>query len=512
MRQRVSELRRRIRASLLLRSPLNRALAWILAIIGPSIVAAALLPVRSTVGLTGFLSGALVAVVLVAGIHGVWPALAAAAVASVLGAYFYTPPYDSLNIDHQADFVAFAGFVVVAAVAGILVDQLAGLAKQQAGLRRVATLVARAATPDELYAAVTAEVGHQLPVGRARLARYEPDNSITFVAAWPLPEHGFRVGSNWKLEGEGISALVMRTRRPARVDNYGDLPGSLAVSARKLRVGSAVGAPVIVEGRVWGVMLVGSSTRRKLPADTEARLASLTDLLATAIANAESRTELAASRARVVAAADETRRRIERDLHDGTQQRLVSLAIELRAAESRVPADQAEHRAVFSHAIKGLVQTLKILQEISRGIHPAILSKGGLKPAIKTLARRAAVPVELDLQVEERFPPQVEVAAYYVVAEALTNVDKYARATVAHVDIHANESDLELTIRDDGVGGADPSRGSGLVGLRDRVEALGGTITVAGGPGEGTSIAARIPIDGMRPRDAEGQRARARRP
>jgi signal transduction histidine kinase len=238
----------------------------------------------------------------------------------------------------------------------------------------------------------------------------------------------------------------------------------------------------------------------------------LTDLLATAIANAESRTELAASRARVVAAADETRRRIERDLHDGTQQRLVSLAIELRAAESRVPADQAEHRAVFSHAIKGLVQTLKILQEISRGIHPAILSKGGLKPAIKTLARRAAVPVELDLQVEERFPPQVEVAAYYVVAEALTNVDKYARATVAHVDIHANESDLELTIRDDGVGGADPSRGSGLVGLRDRVEALGGTITVAGGPGEGTSIAARIPIDGMLPRDAESQRATARRP
>ena len=257
------------------------------------------------------------------------------------------------------------------------------------------------------------------------------------------------------------------------------------------------------------MMLIGSSTRR-LAADAETRLASFTDLFSTAIANAESRAELAASRARVVAAADETRRRIERDLHDGTQQHLVSLAIELRAAEGRLPPDLAEHRAMFSHAIIGLAETLKNLQEISRGIHPAILSKGGLKPAIKALARRSAVAVEMDLQVEDRLPQQVEVAAYYVVSEALTNVAKYAHASVVHVDVHATDSIIELAVRDDGIGGADATRGSGLVGLKDRVEALGGTLTIAGGVGEGTSVVARIPIEGTSALDAERQRAIAR--
>jgi signal transduction histidine kinase len=213
----------------------------------------------------------------------------------------------------------------------------------------------------------------------------------------------------------------------------------------------------------------------------------------------------------VVAAADETRRRIERDLHDGTQQRLVSLAIELRAAESRVPAELAEHKAVFSHAARDLAETVEDLQEISRGIHPAILSTGGLTPAIRTLARRSSVAVELDLQVEERLPPQVEVAAYYVVSEALTNVAKYAQASLVRVEVHAGAAVILLMVRDDGVGGADPSRGSGLVGLKDRVEALGGTITITGGPGEGTSIAARIPIDGGSALEADRQRATARR-
>jgi signal transduction histidine kinase len=507
MRQRLSALRRRVGASLMLRSPVNRAAAWILAVIGPLILAFGMLPFRSSLGLASFLSGALLAVVLVAVIGGVWPAVASATVAILLGAYFYAPPDDSLVVERPGDIVGFVGFVIVAAVVGIMVDQLAGLARQQAALRRVATLVARAAAPDEVFAAVMEEVGQQLPGEHARMARYDSDDSITFVAAWPTPDEGFLVGSKWPLGEKGITASVSRTRRPARVDNYGFVAGPLAVGAREAGVRSAVGAPIIVEGRVWGVMLVGSSVQRKLPADTETRLASFTDLLATAIGNAESRSELVASRARVVAAADETRRRIERDLHDGTQQRLVSLAIELRAAEARVPADFAEHRATFSHAIKGLAQTLRDLQEISHGIHPAILSKGGLKPAIKSLARRSAVPVEMDLQVEQRLPPPIEVAAYYVVSEALTNVAKYARASVVHVDVHAGDSAVELRVRDDGVGGADPTRGSGLVGLKDRVESLGGTLTIAGGPGEGTSVAARIPIDGKSTLDAERHRA-----
>jgi signal transduction histidine kinase len=504
-------LRERVVASLMLRSPLNRSIAWILAFVGPVVVAAGLLPFRESVGLAGFLSGALLAVVLVAVIRGLGPALVSAVFTIVLGAYFYTQPYDSVNIGDQAESVAFVGFVAVAAVAGILVDQLAGLARQQVSLRRVATLVARAASADELFAAVAAEVGQQLPpVRRVRLSRYESDQSITVIAAWPLPERGFPVGSNWTIEAGGITERIQRSGRPARIDSDAEVSGPVAENSRRLSVGAVVGVPVIVEGRVWGAMLVGTGTSRKLPADTEARLASLMDLLSTAIANAESRAELAASRARVVAAADETRRRIERDLHDGTQQRLVSLAIELRAAEGRVPADLPEAKAMFSQAAKGLAETVEDLQEISRGIHPAILSTGGLTPAIRTLARRSAVPVELDVRVERRLPPAVEVAAYYIVSEALTNVAKYAQASLVQVTVQAGDGVIELRVRDDGIGGADPGRGSGLIGLKDRVEALGGTITVSGARGEGTSIAATIPIDPRSPLDADRRAATAR--
>jgi signal transduction histidine kinase len=190
----------------------------------------------------------------------------------------------------------------------------------------------------------------------------------------------------------------------------------------------------------------------------------------------------------------------------------VSLAIELRAAGARVPADLADHKAMFAHAADGLAETVEDLQEISRGIHPAILATGGLTPALKTLARRSAVPVELDVQVARRLPQPVEVAAYYIVSEALTNVAKYARASVVHVDVAAGDAVIGLRVRDDGIGGADPSRGSGLIGLKDRVEALGGTITISGGPGEGTAIAATIPIDGTSGLDAPRPQATATRP
>ncbi len=501
MREGPSGLRRRVFDSLMLRSPFNRVLAWILAVIGPVIVAITLLPVRATVELAGFVSGALVAVVLVAVIGGIWPALTSTGIALVLGAYLYSPPYDSLNFDPQDDLVAFVGFVIVAAVVGILVDQLTGVARQQAALRRVATLVARAVSAEELFAAVTEEVAQQMPAGFARMARYELDESITFVAARGTPNEAFGLGTNMGIQEKSVSGMVLRTGRPARIDDYGNVQGPLGQIARTLGMRSAVGVPIMVEGRIWGMMLLGSPTT--FPADTEGRLASFMDLLSTAIANAESRAELAASRARVVAAADETRRRIERDLHDGTQQRLVSLALELRAAEARLPGDLKEPRAIFARAIKGLAEILKDLQEISRGIHPAILSKGGLEPAIKGLARRSAVAVELDLQVEQRLPSQIEVAAYYVVSEALTNVAKYAHASVVHVVVHASDSIAEIAVRDDGIGGADPTRGSGLVGLMDRVAVLGGTLTVTDEPGKGTSIVAKIPVDGRSPLDPE---------
>jgi len=206
-----------------------------------------------------------------------------------------------------------------------------------------------------------------------------------------------------------------------------------------------------------------------------------------------SRTELTASRARVVAG-DEARQRIERDLHDGTQQRLVSLGLELRAADAIVPPGSDELHAQLAHTAEGLAAALEDLQEVSRGIHPAILNKGGLGPALKALARRSAMPVELDIRGDKRLPEQVEVAVYYVVSEAFTNTAKHAGASLVRVDLDMQDSVLRLAVQDDGAGGADPDNGSGLVGLRDRVEAIGGDLELTSPPGEGTSLRVTIPV------------------
>jgi signal transduction histidine kinase len=246
-------------------------------------------------------------------------------------------------------------------------------------------------------------------------------------------------------------------------------------------------------------MSVSSRQPEPLPVDTESRIAHFAELVATAIANAEARTELAASRARVVAAADETRRRVERDLHDGVQQRLVTLGIVLRSAEAELPHDLEKVRAALSHMGEGLKAVLNELREISRGIHPAILSEGGLAPALKTLARRSPVPVALDIRFEGRLPERVEVAAYYVVSEMLTNTAKHAQATAVYIDVARADEVLHMAVRDDGVGGADPIRGSGIVGLHDRVEALGGTIVFKSAKGAGTAVEVRLPLDRAAP-------------
>ncbi len=262
------------------------------------------------------------------------------------------------------------------------------------------------------------------------------------------------------------------------------------------------GASALLSGRrsssadcVWGATIVGTSEPEPLPPDTEARMGDFADLVSTAIANAATRSELIASRARIVAAADDARRRLERDLHDGAQQRLVALGLGLRAAESCVP----EELLPLKEQIAGLVTTVTAVsaevQEISRGIHPAILSRGGLVPALKTLARRCTVPVDLDLHVDQRFADSVEVGAYYVVSEALTNAAKHARASVVEVCAHATDTVLRLEIRDDGIGGATAGRGSGLTGLVDRVEALGGTMTIQSPVGSGTALLVNIPIE-----------------
>ncbi|HWE14052.1 MAG TPA: GAF domain-containing sensor histidine kinase [Solirubrobacteraceae bacterium] len=374
-------------------------------------------------------------------------------------------------------------------------DDLRVLADEHAALRRVATLVARGTSPEEVFAAAVEEVGRLLSVDYAHMGRYEPDGTLTFVAAWGRAGHLFPTGSRFMLGGRNVGTAVAQTGRPARTDTGADGWGPLAVAARARGVRLSVGTPIMVEGRLWGVMAAGSSVERHLLPDTEARLEQFTELLGTAIANAESRGALAASRARIVAAGDQTRRRIERDLHDGAQQRLVSLGLQLRAVQSTVPPQLDDLDRALSRVATGLASVCDELREISRGIHPATLSAGGLPQALRSLARRSAVPVELDLHVGRQLPEHVEVAAYYVVSEALTNAAKHAHSSQVRVDIETDNTLVRLAIRDDGTGGADPSRGSGLVGLSDRIEALGGTFRVSSPTGGGTTLLVRIPVE-----------------
>jgi signal transduction histidine kinase len=369
------------------------------------------------------------------------------------------------------------------------------LANEQAALRRVATLVARGVPAEEVFSAVAEEAGRLVSIDSTLMLRYEADGTATVVAGWTETEIGIPVGARWTLEGDSVSALVLRTGRPARIDNYANATGSLAARLREVGARSAAGAPIVVDGRLWGVMVTGSTQPEPLPVGLESRLAEFTELVATAISNAQSRTDLAASRARVVAAADETRRRIERDLHDGTQQRLVSIGLGLRTAEAMVPSELGELKAQLSRTAKDLAGAVEDLLEVTRRIHPPVLSVGGLGPALRTLARRSAVPVELDVSAD-RLPEHVEAAAYYVVSEAITNAVKHAKASVVHVGVEPMDGLVRLSIRDDGVGGADPRQGAGLIGLGDRVDALGGRIQIKSPPGGGTSVLVTLPIEG----------------
>jgi signal transduction histidine kinase len=386
-----------------------------------------------------------------------------------------------------------AGFTELAATAISNAQarmELRGFADEQAALRRMATLVARAAPPAQVLTSVTEEAGRLLGTDDTMMARYDPDGAATVVAGWSSSGAALPFGSRWSIGGRNVATIVFQTGRAARIDDYADTSGSAADAAREAGLRAGVGVPVSVEGRLWGVMFAASRTG-PLPAGTEGRLAGFTELAATAIANAEAQAALTASRARIVATADATRRRIERNLHDGAQQRLVSLALDVRAAQAAAAPGTGEQ---LDHVASGLDDVLEDLREIAHGLHPAILAGGGLRPALKTLARRSAVPVDLDLHIDRRLPEPVETAAYYTVAEALTNAAKHAHATGA--DIEAAESDgvLHVRVHDNGRGGADCSHGSGLIGLRDRAEALGGRLRLHSPPGAGTTLEITLPL------------------
>jgi signal transduction histidine kinase len=369
--------------------------------------------------------------------------------------------------------------------------ELRAIAGERAALRRVAALAAGGAAPGAIFAAVAEEAGNVLPeADLTMVGRYDAGPAVEVAGGWSRTGGGLLAGRRAALGGQDVSTLVYQTGRPARA-------GGGAVTGTGMR--SAAGAPISVEGRLWGVLIAASARRDGLPSGAGHRLAAFTELIATTIAGAQAQAELTACRTRLVATADETRRRIERDLHDGAQQRLVSLALQLRAAQQTVPPELRKLHAELGRVAAGLAGLLDELREFARGIHPAVLAEGGLAPALKALARRSPVPVTLQVHLTGRLPERVEVTAYYVVSEALANAAKHAGASAVHVGAGLAGDALRLAVRDDGTGGADPARGSGLAGLHDRVAAIGGTLRIRSRPGEGTTLRAELPARPAQP-------------
>jgi signal transduction histidine kinase len=369
------------------------------------------------------------------------------------------------------------------------------LADEQAALRRVATLVAGEAPPRRVFAQVTEEFARLLGLPAASVLQYDGTSAATVVGAWS--EHGapnFPVGTRLDLDGDTVVAKVLRTGTAQRMERYDDATGSVAESIRGFGYRAAVAAPVSVGGQLWGAVAAATASNEGLPKDVEQRLCDFADLIAQALANADAYEKLAASRARLVEVGDAERRRLERNLHDGAQQRFVSVALELSMLGAKLESDPPRAREILSTAQADLTRGLAELRELARGIHPVVLTERGLGPALETLLAQAPMPVEIAELPGERLTAQVEAAAYYVVAEAITNVGKYAEASHATVSIERANGRATVTVTDDGVGGADPNRGSGLRGLAARVEALNGRLHVDSPPGRGTRVIAEIPL------------------
>ncbi|MGZ8691546.1 MAG: GAF domain-containing protein [Gaiellaceae bacterium] len=370
------------------------------------------------------------------------------------------------------------------------------LAQEQRALRRVATLVASEASPERVFTAVSEECARVLEVNASAVFRYEGDDTATIVgrhsrvgAAGDAFTLGMRLPAG---EDTGIGQ-VLRTGAPARIHDYTERPGEIAENMRLMSYRSSVSAPIVVAGILWGA--VGIASAEPLPADTEARLGAFCELVSLAVASAQARADLSASRARLVKAGDEQRRRLERNLHDGAQQRLVSLALTIRLARRQLESSSEAAAASLEGAAKELDLALAELRELARGLHPAALTEQGLGPALTGVATR--LPIDVDVSApSQRLPENIEATAYYIVSEALTNVVKHAQATKAKVDMTLAGDMLNFEITDDGRGGADPAAGSGILGLRDRAEAVGGTLFVISPPGKGTVVTAHLPLSG----------------
>jgi PAS domain S-box-containing protein len=392
----------------------------------------------------------------------------------------------------EARLAEFTELVATAVTSSASREQLATLAEEQAALRRVATVVARQSPPAEIFAAVADEVGRLLRVEDTTIFRYEEDWTATVVAdrgdrPVPLP-----IGSRLPLDGDSAAALVRRTGRPARIDDFTNATGPLAAYTRDAGIGSTVGSPIVVDGRLWGAMIAATRSDEPMPRTTESRMGQFTELMATAISNVQARSDLAASRARIAAAADEERRQVVRDLHDGAQQRLVHTVLTLKLARQALGNDAERGSALVTEALAHAESAIAELRELAHGILPGALSRGGLCAGVEALASRMPLPIECDLSVD-RLPPAIEASAYFVIAESLTNVVKHARASAATVVARVHDGTLRIRVQDDGVGGARPD-GHGLLGLADRLAVLGGRLLVETPADGGTLIAADIPI------------------
>jgi signal transduction histidine kinase len=374
-------------------------------------------------------------------------------------------------------------------------EQVTQLVEEQAALRRVATAVAGGAQPEEVFELVTEEAGRLLGASSSGMIRYEPDEqSAMVVGRWHgTGPPGMEVGTPVPVSGDTGVAHVLRTGKPVRIDSFEGRSGWIAEEMHRLGFSRSVSAPITVAGRIWGAIIVAAAGEEPMPPESETRLSEFAELVALALSSASARQELIESRARIVQAGDEARRRLERDLHDGAQQRLVAVALALRVTADALRNDPERGRQMLDDARAELDHAIDELRELARGIHPAVLTERGLAAAVALLAGRSEVPVKLSVTTE-RFPSAIEAAAYFVVAEGLTNVARYSEASSAAVSISQTNGRLVVEVEDDGKGGADPGSGSGLRGLADRVEVLDGSISLQSPEGEGTRLRAEFEV------------------
>ena len=367
------------------------------------------------------------------------------------------------------------------------------LVKEQAALRRVATLVASSPLPEQVFQTVAEEAGRLLEARTAATVRFDQDSAV-IAGSWSDGEGaGIEVGTLVPYS-EPDNPVYRASHDGGRIDDYTDVPGEAARLTRLAGYRSAVMAPITAGGRLWGALSVFSASAQHFRPDAQQRLADFTNLVALALESAEAHDQLTASRARIVEASVAERRRLERNLHDGAQQRLVTLAVHLRIAQESLREDPAAAEAMLADVGEELKLALEELRELARGLHPAVLTDRGLEPALHSLANRASFPVEIVGVPPVRLAEAVEAAVYYVVAESLTNAAKHADASAARIAISATTEEVVAEISDNGSGGASMAGGSGLRGLADRVEALGGQLDLESPSGDGTVVRATLPL------------------